>query len=53
MQRVAFLLSLKSDDPAKTILQPKNNLECGVKILENQVTDVPCGRGEDNHDVSS
>ena len=28
---------LKSNDPAKTILQPKNNLECGVKILENQV----------------
>jgi hypothetical protein len=28
---------LKSDDPAKTILQPKNNLQCGVKILENQV----------------
>lgn len=28
---------LKSDDPAKTILQPKNNLQCGVKILENQI----------------
>lgn len=28
---------LKSDDPAKTILLPKNNLECGVKILENQI----------------
>jgi hypothetical protein len=28
---------LKSDDPSKTILQPKNNLECGVKILENQI----------------
>jgi hypothetical protein len=28
---------LKSDDPAKTILQPKNNLECGVKILDNQI----------------
>jgi hypothetical protein len=28
---------LKPDDPDKTILQPKNNLECGVKILENQI----------------
>jgi hypothetical protein len=28
--------SLKANDPAKTILQPKNNLECGVKILFNQ-----------------
>jgi len=28
---------LKSDDPAKTILQPKNNLQCGVKILDNQI----------------
>jgi hypothetical protein len=28
---------LKADDPAKTILQPKNNLECGVKILANQI----------------
>ena len=28
--------ALKSNDPAKTILQPKNNLECGVKILVNQ-----------------
>ena len=27
---------LKAHDPAKTILQPKNNLECGVKILFNQ-----------------
>jgi len=26
-------------DPAKTILQPKNNLTCGVKILENQLID--------------
>ena len=24
-------------DPARTILQPKNNLECGVKILDNQL----------------
>jgi hypothetical protein len=30
---------LKPDDPAKTILQPKNNLECGVKILEKQIID--------------
>jgi hypothetical protein len=29
--------TLKSDDPAKTILQPKNNLECGIKILDNQI----------------
>jgi hypothetical protein len=29
--------ALKSNDPAKTILQPKNNLECGVKILFNQI----------------
>ena len=28
---------LKPKDPAKTILQPKNNLECGVKILVNQI----------------
>ena len=28
---------LKANDPAKTILQPKNNLECGVKILDNQI----------------
>lgn len=30
---------LKPDDPAKTILQPKNNLECGVKILDHQIID--------------
>jgi hypothetical protein len=29
--------ALKVHDPAKTILQPKNNLECGVKILVNQI----------------
>ena len=29
--------ALEANDPAKTILQPKNNLECGVKILVNQV----------------
>jgi len=29
--------TLKANDPAKTILQPKNNLECGVKILANQI----------------
>ena len=28
--------ALKANDPAKTILQPKNNLECGVKILVHQ-----------------
>jgi hypothetical protein len=28
--------ALRVNDPAKTILQPKNNLECGVKILVNQ-----------------
>lgn len=31
--------TLKPDDPDKTILQPKNNLECGVKILDNQIID--------------
>jgi hypothetical protein len=29
--------ALPSDDPARTILQPKNNLVCGVMILENQI----------------
>src|SRR3984957_13033514 len=29
--------ALMPKDPAKTILQPKNNLECGVKILVNQI----------------
>ena len=29
--------ALKANDPAKTILQPKNNLKCGVKILVNQI----------------
>lgn len=28
---------LAEKDPAKTILQPKNNLLCGVKILSNQL----------------
>jgi hypothetical protein len=28
---------LQVHDPAKTILQPKNNLECGVKILDKQI----------------
>jgi hypothetical protein len=28
---------LKANDPSKTILQPKNNLECGVKILDKQI----------------
>lgn len=31
---------LKPDDPAKTILRPKNNLECGVKILARQIIDM-------------
>jgi hypothetical protein len=29
--------TLAEKDPAKTILQPRNNLLCGVKILENQI----------------
>ena len=28
---------LKSDDPDKTILRPRNNLECGITILYNQI----------------
>lgn len=28
---------LEANDAAKTILNPKNNLECGVKILDNQI----------------
>jgi hypothetical protein len=32
---------LKPQDPAKTILQPKNNLECGVKILVSQIIVQP------------
>ena len=28
---------LPEHDPAKTILQPRNNLACGVKILDNQM----------------
>ena len=28
---------LKADDPARTILQPTNNLECGVKILDREL----------------
>lgn len=28
---------LKPGDPARTILQPKNNLDCGVKILTRQI----------------
>lgn len=30
---------LSEKDPAKTILQPRNNLMCGIKILENQLID--------------
>lgn len=29
--------NLKPDDPDKTILQPKNNLDCGIKIMQNQI----------------
>ncbi len=29
--------TLPPKDPAKTIMQPKNNLECGIKILNNQI----------------
>lgn len=29
--------NLAPKDPVNTILQPKNNLECGVKILANQI----------------
>lgn len=29
--------NLAPNDPSKTILQPKNNLECGIKILSNQI----------------
>ena len=28
---------LKPDDPRRTILQPKNNLDCGVRILDDQI----------------
>lgn len=31
---------LPADDPARTILQPKNNLACGVAILKNQIIDL-------------
>jgi hypothetical protein len=27
-------------DPDKTILQPKNNLMCGLRIMENQLVDL-------------
>ena len=30
---------LPPDDPSRTILQPKNNLVCGVMILKNQIID--------------
>jgi hypothetical protein len=30
---------LPVNNSAKSILQPKNNLECGVKILSNQIID--------------
>lgn len=28
---------LPAHDPERTILQPKNNLECGIRILDNQI----------------
>ncbi len=31
---------LPANDPSKTILQPKNNLECGVKILTRQIIEA-------------
>jgi hypothetical protein len=31
--------TMEANDPAKSILQPKNNLECGVKILDKQIID--------------
>ena len=31
---------LPANDPARTILQPKNNLVCGVAILKNQLIDL-------------
>jgi hypothetical protein len=31
---------LAEHDPSKTILQPKNNLLCGIKILKNQLIDL-------------
>jgi hypothetical protein len=31
--------ALPEKDPSKTILQPKNNLACGVKILEKQLVE--------------
>lgn len=30
---------LKLKDPARTILQPENNLTCGIRILENQIVE--------------
>jgi hypothetical protein len=29
--------TLKAGDPARTILEPRNNLECGIKILYDQI----------------
>jgi hypothetical protein len=31
---------LRVGDPDKTILQPKNNLMCGLRIMENQLVDL-------------
>jgi hypothetical protein len=30
---------LAANDPGRTILQPKNNLECGIKILEQELVE--------------
>jgi hypothetical protein len=32
--------SLPVHDPGKTILQPKNNLSCGIRIMKNQLIDL-------------
>jgi hypothetical protein len=32
--------TLKANDPERTILLPKNNLECGVKILDKQIIEM-------------
>jgi hypothetical protein len=31
--------TLKAGDPGRSILQPKNNLECGVRILNHQIVE--------------
>jgi hypothetical protein len=32
--------SLAAHDPGKTILRPKNNLSCGIRIMKNQLVDL-------------